>query len=397
MCPAIHTDYRSKLRSSSTRESSDPLRRVVIVILFESVGIGTENSGARCTLRCSSPPSPSPRRTSDPLRLQRSGKQPPERARGSDPQRHPRRRRRPGHVTQANETPSSEARTPYGRAPAEEETTVQSPERHAPLSRHPESRTRSAPDAPMPPHGVSDTSHARTRTRRPHAAKTPDLISAGPEHHRRTRLTRPKAPTPLIRSIQKNASYYFIIRASSLLVSSNRPGYSFELSHQSLWGRRHRLLRPLPRVGHGAPGKEDAREAESTTRTDRTSQASDDPLPPHEITNASPIRSPHLGFFFPKNSFLASPNAKPAPVPWRSAAACLLYERRNLRSPSHPFQSLSFLNHHSVVSSGAEQPTSRASSVQNRAFPSTPSTGVWEKLDGADPKPRRVTSIFFKQ
>ncbi|GFT20898.1 hypothetical protein NPIL_2421 [Nephila pilipes] len=38
----------------------------------------------------------------------------------------------------------------------------------------------------------------------------------------------------------------------------------------------------------------------------RTGSASDDPLPPHEITNASPIRSPHLGFFHLINSCVVS-------------------------------------------------------------------------------------------
>lgn len=36
MCPAIHTKSRSWLRSSSTREPSDPLLRVVIFVFSDS-------------------------------------------------------------------------------------------------------------------------------------------------------------------------------------------------------------------------------------------------------------------------------------------------------------------------------------------------------------------------
>lgn len=39
MCPAIHTKSRSWLRSSSTREPSDPLLRVVISFQFSEIGI----------------------------------------------------------------------------------------------------------------------------------------------------------------------------------------------------------------------------------------------------------------------------------------------------------------------------------------------------------------------
>lgn len=38
MCPAIHTKSRSWLRSSSTREPSDPLLRVVFFVFFEARG-----------------------------------------------------------------------------------------------------------------------------------------------------------------------------------------------------------------------------------------------------------------------------------------------------------------------------------------------------------------------
>lgn len=39
MCPAIHTKSRSWLRSSSTREPSDPLLRVVFWVFFRNSGI----------------------------------------------------------------------------------------------------------------------------------------------------------------------------------------------------------------------------------------------------------------------------------------------------------------------------------------------------------------------
>lgn len=38
MCPAIHTKSRSWLRSSSTREPSDPLLRVVFLVFFRALG-----------------------------------------------------------------------------------------------------------------------------------------------------------------------------------------------------------------------------------------------------------------------------------------------------------------------------------------------------------------------
>lgn len=59
MCPAIHTKSRSWLRSSSTREPSDPLLRVVILVFFFARIIGISpftTLRMRFCVRLSSPP-----------------------------------------------------------------------------------------------------------------------------------------------------------------------------------------------------------------------------------------------------------------------------------------------------------------------------------------------------
>ncbi|GFT20896.1 hypothetical protein NPIL_2411 [Nephila pilipes] len=322
MCPAIHTNYRSKLRSSSTREPSDPLLRVVIVISFR-VRIGGVRDlvqwGAVRSVVQLSHLARAPGGAQTPLGLEGPGSAYSTRLGnlekfGKKNNRATRTRRRLRSTTTSAhgggvdpETSSHHERDSFlgGYDPLRQrirrkrrrlDGTQNATRRY---SGQPACESHSAPEAPE---RTADTSHARTRCQvARHARPSPrtDLAprppSAGPGHHRRTRHARPQAPSPLIRSIKLWASISVITRASSLLGSSSLPRrlflFFFELSRQSPSGVGGIVQRDPYLESATAHPAGKTKERHGPLRH-RTGSASDDPLPPHEITNASPIRSP---------------------------------------------------------------------------------------------------------
>ncbi|GFU33539.1 hypothetical protein NPIL_225921 [Nephila pilipes] len=190
----------------------------------------------------------------------------------------------------------------------------------------------------------------------------------------------------------------------------------------TLWGWRHRLKRPYLESATAHPGRK-TKERENPQlleETNRTSQAPDDPCPRMGSPTPRPPESePPRGSNNNSNNFRLSKRqtrTRSIEIGRRS----LLYERL-LRSPSPKGATPSRVSFYCItirsslrLGRSCQHLRLRSKLRSTWAFRTHPRLGPFdralqikylqrtenlacEKLDGADPKPRYVTSILFKQ